>query len=358
MPSTVELAGLAVIGVEAVALPRVVAEHDVGSHPADDLADDAPVLGRRPRARRRRSRRSAPRVAPSASAAACCSRRAARDELGEVGVGVPGALRPVGEDEQVDLGAGRGPLRERRRRSRTRCRRGARRSRARGARASRSTLTGGLRHRRAQRAAAAVASRVERREVGRHVDVEGERRDRARRGARARAAAPRPTWRRNDPGPYANANGASAGTESTGVPSSRWHGTSATIGRAPSRAKRRERRSPGGGRRARRRRRRSPSVRRCSQPAAAAASSEPGSSSTVEAELDGPVAHLGGGRHDDDRHRPGGRGDDPVGEAPRERRRGARSSSSLGEAGLAERERPDRDDDTRRRARGVRGAGP
>ena len=64
---------------------------------------------------------------------------AARDERCEVGVGVPGALRAVGADAQVHLGARRRPTSRAWRRSRTRCRRDARRSRARGAGTGRST---------------------------------------------------------------------------------------------------------------------------------------------------------------------------------------------------------------------------
>ena len=60
-----EQAGVAVVGVEPVALPRVVAEHDVGLQPADPVRDLPPLARARSRARRRASRgtRTSP-VAP------------------------------------------------------------------------------------------------------------------------------------------------------------------------------------------------------------------------------------------------------------------------------------------------------
>ena len=60
------------------------------------------------------SPRSGRRAAPRARAAAALLVDRAVDERGEVGARVPGALRAVGEDEQLDVGAGARPLRQRR----------------------------------------------------------------------------------------------------------------------------------------------------------------------------------------------------------------------------------------------------
>ena len=106
-------AGVAVVGVEPVALPRVVAEHDVGSELADDACDLAPPFERRlelavDAAEEHDLAGGAERLGGRALLVL-----ALRDQRGGVGVGVPGALRAVGEHEVRDDAARRRPLGER-----------------------------------------------------------------------------------------------------------------------------------------------------------------------------------------------------------------------------------------------------
>jgi hypothetical protein len=106
-----ELAGAAVVGVEAVLLPRVVTEDDVGSGGADrhahllasvhvgfELAVDRVEEVHRLGAQRDGS--GALLVVPGG------------DELGQVLVGGPGALRTVGEHEELHVRARAYPLGE------------------------------------------------------------------------------------------------------------------------------------------------------------------------------------------------------------------------------------------------------
>ena len=105
-------AGPMVIGMEAVLLPRIVTQHDVGSNAAQVLAHGS-NLGSAPR------QLAVDQVEEVHVADAERSRGVAllvvsgRDERPHVGVGVPGPLRAVSEDEQVHLGAGSGPARQR-----------------------------------------------------------------------------------------------------------------------------------------------------------------------------------------------------------------------------------------------------
>ena len=110
-----EPTGVAVIGMEPVALPRVVTEHDVGPQLADDPGD----LGdRRPIARQ-----VAVDVPEEAHLAGAVTGQpagrlallvlAARHELRQVGRRVPRALGTVGAHEVVDDAAGRRPLGQR-----------------------------------------------------------------------------------------------------------------------------------------------------------------------------------------------------------------------------------------------------
>ena len=107
--------GVAVIGVQPVALPRVVAEHDIRAQLADDLGDVAHGRRDRPAGRRRRRRGSGPRRPGAGQPAGRLALllAAAGDERGEVGADVPRALRAVGADEVVDDAAGGGPLGQR-----------------------------------------------------------------------------------------------------------------------------------------------------------------------------------------------------------------------------------------------------
>src|SRR5579885_2234001 len=97
--------------MEAVALPRVVPEHDVGPRATDHLAHGGAV--RLPLveltvddAEERDVHR------PERVRGGSLLLLARRDEVDRVAL--PGPLRPVRQHEQVDLGAGIGPLRERR----------------------------------------------------------------------------------------------------------------------------------------------------------------------------------------------------------------------------------------------------
>ena len=127
------------------------------------------------------------------------------------------------------------------------------------------------------------------------------------------------------------------------MPSSRWHGTSVTIGRSPSSAKR-TRPPPGPGQVG-------VGDDRPDEPVRRRTSATPGGGRRVEVARDrrdrdaprrGPGAHLAARGHHDDRERPGG-AEHLVGHPLREL--GAASARACGEAGLADRERPDRDHD-------------
>ena len=135
---------------------------------------------------------------------------------------------------------------------------------------------------------------------------------------------------------------AAVGTESTGVPSSRWQGTSATTGRAPSRASRSSPRAYGRSACATTTREQ-PAARKWSRPAAAAASRVPGSSSTVECRRTAQSRTSGS-----DDTTTTGRGaaacTHPLGQSPGQRRP-LGGVERVGEAGFAEREGADRHDD-------------
>jgi len=104
--------GVAVVGMQPVALPGIVAEHHVGPGLPDDPAHLGPLLQAAaelavdtvqeehgPRPERRRGR---PLLF-----------LAERHERGPVGRRVPRTLGTVGQDELGDLAAGRGPLGQR-----------------------------------------------------------------------------------------------------------------------------------------------------------------------------------------------------------------------------------------------------
>ena len=109
-----EPAGVAVVRVQPVALPRVVAEDDLRLQFADDPGDHANRLAV--------ARQLAVDVAEEAHLAGPAAGDAASgltllelppgDQGGEVGAGVPRALRSVGADEVVDDTARRRPLGE------------------------------------------------------------------------------------------------------------------------------------------------------------------------------------------------------------------------------------------------------
>ena len=106
-----ELAGPAVVRVEAIALPRVVTEDRVGSHRPDRRAHRRALGG---------SRSQLPVDEVEELDARRAQRRGSVELLGatlhgerlEVRVGVPRALRAVGQHEQVHRCAGGGPPRE------------------------------------------------------------------------------------------------------------------------------------------------------------------------------------------------------------------------------------------------------
>ena len=108
-------AGVAVVGVQAVPLPRVVAEHDLRSQLADDPGD---LAARRPIAVELAvdAVEEADLTGPVAGQP---SRRLALlvltpgDERRQIGVRVPRALRTVGAHEVVDDAAGGRPLGQR-----------------------------------------------------------------------------------------------------------------------------------------------------------------------------------------------------------------------------------------------------
>ena len=149
------------------------------------------------------------RRAPSAPAGGCRPARRGRRRASQV------PFEPSVSTSRWTSVAGVGPLRERR---------AAAELDVVGVRADRERASGAARSTASSRPVSVTASRlVEQREVVGHVDVEGEVGSRTTRTA-SPAAGRSAAWRRNEPGPYANAKAASTGTDSTGVPSSRWHG--------------------------------------------------------------------------------------------------------------------------------------
>ena len=109
-----EEAGVAVVGVQAVAAPGVVTQHDVGLQTADPPRQLATLVDAR--------LQLTVGVAEEHDVAARAAERARRgallllaggDELVDGLVGVPRALRPVGADRVHDRRARRGPLGQR-----------------------------------------------------------------------------------------------------------------------------------------------------------------------------------------------------------------------------------------------------
>src|SRR5207245_3684404 len=102
-----EEAGVAMVGMEAVTLPRVVAEHDRGTGPADPPGHPLSLLD----AGHELAVDSAQEVDLAGAAAAYDHRRgpllllANSDELVDGLARVPRALRPVGQDEVNHLAA-------------------------------------------------------------------------------------------------------------------------------------------------------------------------------------------------------------------------------------------------------------
>ena len=270
---------MAVIGMQPVLLPGVVTEHDVGPHRADQRAHRAGACAA--------SASSSPSTAPKKCTSAAPSVRgrgallllAGGDQRGEVGVGVPRALRAVGEHERARRARRRAPTSRGSRRIRTRRRRDARRP------PGRVPGAGSVgRSRRGRRLE--IDAQVD--EIVGDVDVEGEvavAYDAHRRG---RVVGPRRRDGGTTPDRRRTGSRRSVGTDSTGVPSSRWQGTSATTGCAPSRARRARSRAYGRSAWAMTTRVQ-PDARRWSRPSAAAASSVPGSSSVVELQLAAPI---------------------------------------------------------------------
>ena len=204
-------------------------------------------LAARCRARRRRSAGTRRRRAPRIAAASRCSSSRVAIERARGRRRRPRCPSSRRCRRTSSRACPRRPTSRASRRSRTRCRRGARRSRARRPGTGRSTV--GCVIRRGVRAAARRARRGRRRRrrrsrapASRTIRTVSERR-------RASAA-----WRAARTGPVGERERRRAvGTESTGVPSSRWSGTMTATGAAPSRDDRVERSRPAGGRRARRR---------------------------------------------------------------------------------------------------------
>ena len=115
------------VGVEPVALPRVVAEQDVGTQPPDpagDLGLGLPVGDQLAVDPAEEHHLAGGAEGP---AAALLLVLAGGDQRVEVGVGVPGALRAVGADQRATPRSPPRPSGPGWRRHRTRCRRGGRR---------------------------------------------------------------------------------------------------------------------------------------------------------------------------------------------------------------------------------------
>ena len=225
-------AGMAMVGVEAVALPRIVAEHDVGPQQADDpghlaargeVAVELAVDLAEEHDRRR--------VAPSALAAARCSSWRSGDECGGVGRRVPGALRAVGAARGGARRSRRRPTWPACRRTRTRRRRDGRRWPA------PTPATGEVRGQRRRPWRSGGVGRVrwqpwehllERRvgEVVGHVDVPAERGFAHARAPAARGGGPRRRGGGTSRARRRTGSRPSDGTQATLVPSSWRSGTS------------------------------------------------------------------------------------------------------------------------------------
>ena len=191
-----------------------------------------------------------------------------------------------------------------------------------------------------------AAQCFERGEIGGDVDVEPERRVADDPDRRARAVRPRRRGARAEPGPYANANGTAVGSESTGVPSSRWSGTMTATGAPPSQTTA----SSDSGERKIGVHDRVPRRAASRGPGATGvrprASSEPGSSTTSTPWRRRAHATTSGALDTITIGQSSGGVDDAIGHRPRER-------VALGfgehrsEPRLAQGERPERDDDPR-----------
>ena len=291
----------------------------------------------RDRGPRRAGRRGSPRTparggwasassSPSTASRKCTSRApsvrgggallvaAGRDQRGEVLVGFPGALRAVGEHEQLDVRRRRVPTWRAWRRTRTRCRRGGRRSRAPAARVA---AHGGRGH----DAVASDASAPSATRSSGTSTSNARSRSRTTRSPRPEAASL---------GRVATERTGSVGEAEVGVGRDRQHRRAVV---AVARHERDDRLGGVAGEASEVVRAREvgvgdttrlhPRARRWSRPAAAAASREPGSSSTASVEVGGPVAHVGIRRHHDDRHRrrPRARPARPSGDPARRVRR-------------------------------------
>ena len=298
---------------------------------------------RRSRAHRRRARGSSPSSTPSswAAARASCWRRtisASRSSDSS-----PAALRAVGEDEEVDLACRPPPTSRASHRTRTRCRRDGRRSRARSSAPRRPGDSSARRD--AVHAQSQVAVRAAR-SAGRSTSKpsNGSRRTRTASPAPCAAA----TWRRNDPGPYARENDGPDrdGDHGRAVVAVARHDRRRSAGRRP----RRIATSPPTGRAGEvgvRHDRPDQTVARApgDRPLRRARFRSPGSSSTVR-RWRTPHARTSSADDTMTAGRRRGRGDHLVGHPLRELRAG-RVLEGAGEAGLAHRERPDRDHDSR-----------
>ena len=103
-------AGVAVIGVQAVPFPRIMAEDHVRFGPADPQRHLGPLL--------HAGGQLAVRPAEEADLAERSQHRRriplfplpGGDQLGHIGIGIPRPLRAVGADQHADLAAGGGPL--------------------------------------------------------------------------------------------------------------------------------------------------------------------------------------------------------------------------------------------------------
>ena len=293
--------------------------------------DAAEELARRPRRAPRRRR-----VARLRASATSAPRSASGSQV---------PFDAVGADAQVHLGAGVGPLRERRAAAELDVVGvGADRERP-GAGTGRSTRSGhgvGLAVVRPSAARSAASSTSK--------PSAGSRTIRTSRPQRRASAA----WRAHEPGPYANANGAAIGNASTGC------AVVAMVGNEHGdRARRRRRRrrratSRAEGRRARRRRARGRWSRTHARPASAARVERAGIGDAREPVRARPRDDLGRARHDRRSVASPAAATTRSAIVRANARRGV-VVERVGEARLAERERPQRDDD----ACGVgKGAGP
>jgi hypothetical protein len=108
-----QLAGHSMVGMEAVALPRVVPEHDIGASVADGGTD--PLATRTGRFQLTVDEPGEAHVRdPERGGGGPLLTLAGLDQCGRVGGRVPRPLRPVGEHEELAVGARCRPLRERR----------------------------------------------------------------------------------------------------------------------------------------------------------------------------------------------------------------------------------------------------